>query len=136
MASRCLDLMSPRNILVSLQLTLTEDPTDASNLGTIDWVFTVDNSDPRVQALAAGQVVTQTYQVTIDDGHGGTVTQDVTVTITGVNDGPTIVAGSTTPTGGVTEDTAVNSGGNVTTARHDRVPGSRPDRHPHGVGSC
>ena len=60
-----------------------------------------------LQSLAAGQAITQVYTVTISDGHGGTVPQDVTVTITGVNDGPTITAGSTTPTGGVTEDTAV-----------------------------
>jgi len=38
------------------------------------------------------------------------VTQDVTVTITGTNDTPTIVGGSTTPTGGVTEDQTIASG--------------------------
>src|SRR5205814_34213 len=49
--------------------------------------------------------------------NGAPVTQDVTVTITGVNDGPTIVSGSTTPTGGVTEDAAtptLSTGGTIT----------------------
>src|SRR5207302_590931 len=41
---------------------------------------------------AAGQVVTETYTVTVDDGHGATATQSVTVTITGTNDAPVITA--------------------------------------------
>ena len=103
------------------------------NTGTLGWSFTLADTDPVLQSLAAGQTITQVYTVTITDNNDAPVTQDVTVTITGVNDGPTIVAGSTTPTGGVTEDTAIDSGGNVTTRGHDRVPGPRPDRHPHGV---
>src|SRR5262249_25531679 len=44
---------------------------------------------PFLQSLAKGQTITQVYTVTISDGHpGGTVTQDVTITITGVNDIP------------------------------------------------
>jgi hypothetical protein len=54
--------------------------------------------------------------VTLADGTAGDgVTQDVTVTITGTNDAPTVVADSTTASGGVTEDTNV-SGGNIATA--------------------
>ncbi|MCK6452522.1 MAG: VCBS domain-containing protein, partial [Alphaproteobacteria bacterium] len=53
-----------------------------------DWTFTVDNA--LVQQLAAGQVVTQTYTVTIADAAGTPATQVVTVTITGTNDAPVI----------------------------------------------
>ena len=41
------------------------------------------------------------------DNNGALVNQDVTVTITGTNDAPTIVGASTVATGGVTEDTNV-----------------------------
>ena len=54
--------------------------------------------------------------MTVSDGHtGGTVTQDVTVTITGTKDAPTIESASTTATGGVTEDTDVNASLEITT---------------------
>src|SRR5581483_8140342 len=53
------------------------------------------------------------YTVTVSDHHpGGFVTQPVTVTITGVNDAPTIEA-ATNATGAVTEDTGVNGSNNV-----------------------
>ena len=53
-------------------------------------------------SLRVGQVITQTYTVTIDDGHtGGTVTQPVTVTITGTEDAPTITSGP--QSGAITE---------------------------------
>ena len=42
--------------------------------------------------------------MTIDDGHGGTVSQAVTVTITGTNDDPTITVLGTNAVGEVTED--------------------------------
>jgi VCBS repeat-containing protein len=81
-------------------LVKTEDNTDTTNTGTVAWTFAVDNA--AVQKLAVGQVVTQTYTVTIDDGHGGTpAKQDVVVTITGTNDDPLVDA--TDVTGGVTE---------------------------------
>ncbi|WP_033403408.1 VCBS domain-containing protein, partial [Endozoicomonas elysicola] len=64
--------------------------------------------------LAKDQVVTQTYTVTINDGNGGTVDQQVTVTITGTNDVPTITA-ATDVTGAVTEITDGASGENTAT---------------------
>ncbi len=71
--------------------------------GTVGWTYTVPNS--AVQYLAAGQTVTETFTVTIDDQNGGTVDQVVTITITGSNDAPTIVT-TTDVAGAVTENTS------------------------------
>jgi len=64
--------------------TFTLDPVDQMGDG-VGWDFTV--SDAALEGLSAGQVVTQTYTVQIDDGNGGTVTQDVTITINGAGVG-------------------------------------------------
>ena len=58
---------------------------------SVGWNFTV--SDAALENLSEDQEVTQVYTITIDDGHGGTVTQDVTITIngTGVGTGPQTV---------------------------------------------
>jgi len=55
---------------------------------SVGWEFTV--SDAALENLSEDQEVHQVYTITIDDGHGGTVTQDVTITIngTGVGTGP------------------------------------------------
>ena len=67
---------------------------------------TLDNSNAKVQALAEGQTATDTIIVTVNDGKGGTATQEITVTITGTNDAPTIGG---VATGAVTEDAAVTT---------------------------
>ena len=92
---------------------ISEDNTDTNTAGSLGWTFTLDNDDPILQSLAVGQTITQVYTVTVSDGHGGTVTQDVTITITGTNDSPNhapvIVGELTTATGAVIEDTDVTS---------------------------
>jgi VCBS repeat-containing protein len=93
---------------------VSEDNTDTTNTASLGWSFTLDDGNPVLQSLAVGQTITQVYTVTVSDGHGGTVSQDVTVTITGTNDAPTIVADSTSASGGVTEDNSVVSGSLVT----------------------
>ena len=42
--------------------------------------------------MSAGEILTLTYTATVDDGHGGVITQPLTVTITGTNDVPTLAA--------------------------------------------
>uniref|UniRef100_UPI00048148A7 beta strand repeat-containing protein n=1 Tax=Mesorhizobium sp. WSM3224 TaxID=1040986 RepID=UPI00048148A7 len=86
--------------LGSLNAVKTTDTTGSGSGGLITWTFTA--SDSALDKLAAGQVVHETYTVTLDDQHGGVVTRDVVVTITGTNDNPTMTA---TATGSVTEDT-------------------------------
>ncbi len=66
----------------------------------VDWTFRVNDS--QLDFLAEGETVTQVYTVTVSDGKGGTDTQDITITLTGENDAPTISAGST-KAGSVTE---------------------------------
>jgi VCBS repeat-containing protein len=67
------------------------DPvTEAPGSGSVNWHFTVDNSD--IQFLSQGQSLTQDYIVSITDNHGASTTQDVTITINGSNDAPTATA--------------------------------------------
>jgi VCBS repeat-containing protein len=62
--------------------------TESAGSGQVPWSFTVDNA--LVQSLGKGQYITQSYAVQLDDHHGGQATQNVTVTIAGVNDAPAI----------------------------------------------
>jgi VCBS repeat-containing protein len=68
--------------------------TENAGSGQVPWTFTVDNA--LVQGLGKGQYITQTYAVQLDDHHGGHATQNVTVTIEGVNDVPKITDASLT----------------------------------------
>ncbi|MES2602407.1 MAG: VCBS domain-containing protein [Pseudomonadota bacterium] len=92
----------------ALQDALTlQASTFATNAGTINWDFDLDNS--LVQYLAEGETVTATYTITVKDD-SGTATdtstqQTVTVTITGTNDTPVITAVDVA--GAVKEDTSV-----------------------------
>jgi VCBS repeat-containing protein len=64
----------------SLDPVVEEDGTGAS----VAWHYQLDNA--AAQSLAEGEVVSETYTVTIQDNHGSTVTQDVVITITGAGD--------------------------------------------------
>src|SRR6185437_3475110 len=68
----------------------------SSHTGTIDWSFALDDS--LVQYLAKDETVTATYTITLTDDSGdaatNSTTQQVTVTITGTNDGPVAHADS------------------------------------------
>ncbi|EKT4489286.1 VCBS domain-containing protein [Shewanella algae] len=67
------------------------------------WSYDIANS--LVQFLAVGETITLSFDVTVDDGNGGTDT--VTVTITGTNDAPVL---SIDMSGAVTEDVDVVAG--------------------------
>lgn len=70
--------------------------------GTINWTFdstalvgpqglSAENDTPFGETfdhLAAGEVLTLTYTIRVEDINGGVDTQDVVITITGTNDGP------------------------------------------------
>ena len=76
------------------------DPATGAGDGTVTWTYSVANS--ATQYLAVGQTTTETFTVTISDGHGGMVDQLITVTITGTNDAPVISAA--VDSGSVTAD--------------------------------
>nr|MEC9420930.1 VCBS domain-containing protein [Pseudomonadota bacterium] len=57
---------------------------------TGEWTYTIDQFNANVQALNEGDSVDEVYTVTVSDNNGGTVTTDVTITINGTNDAPTI----------------------------------------------
>ncbi len=61
----------------------------------------------QMQSLAAGQTATDTFSYTISDGHGGTSTATVTLTVNGVNDAPTKLNFAASTAIGAAED---NSG--------------------------
>ncbi|TPK80215.1 type I secretion protein, partial [Mesorhizobium sp. B2-4-18] len=86
--------------LGSLAAVKTTDTTGNGSGGLITWTFSA--ADSALNKLAAGQVVHETYTVTLDDQHGGVITRDVVITITGTNDSPVI--GVATLVGAVTED--------------------------------
>ncbi|EJN23092.1 VCBS repeat-containing protein [Pseudomonas sp. GM79] len=67
--------------------------TEAANTadGSVNWTYTLNNV--AAQSLAQGQTATETYVVTINDGHGSSTTQNVTITITGTNDQVQITSG-------------------------------------------
>ena len=88
---------------------------DNSNDGTINWDYTVSESD--LNFLAAGEEVTAVFTITVDDGNGGTASEDVTVTITGSNDVPTLTA--TAVTGAITEGSTLSDSGSIAFADLD-----------------
>ena len=61
---------------------IVSNNSTGDGIGQVTWTFAVDNA--ALQFLADGRTLTQTYTVTVNDGHaGGTVSQLVTVTFHG-----------------------------------------------------
>ncbi|MGY3256462.1 VCBS domain-containing protein [Pseudomonas chlororaphis] len=85
--------------LGNFALAAVTEAADTAN-GTVNWTYTLDNA--AAQALAQGQTASETYVVTISDGHGSSTTQNVTITITGTNDQVQITSG--VQTGDAKED--------------------------------
>ena len=111
--------------------TITENTGDADPSGQLSWTFTVDNA--ALATLNFGDHIQQVYTVRINDGHGGFATQDVTLTLVGITDPPTLTvqmlapstvfnpgddpiqqmgSGAVQPGGTSTQFTIVNAGAN------------------------
>ena len=75
------------------------DSTGTGTGGSDAWTFSAQDSN--FDYLAAGETLTLTYTVQVDDGNGGVATQPVTITVTGTNDTPVIT--SVPQTGEITE---------------------------------
>ncbi|WP_303069640.1 VCBS domain-containing protein [Bilophila wadsworthia] len=73
------------------------------------YTYTLNNASPLVQGLGAGETVADTFTYTVSDGHGGTASNTLTVTISGTNDAPTVAAA----TASVAEDTQISASGTL-----------------------
>ena len=54
------------------------------------WTYTLANGQANVQALAAGQTATDDFAVQVSDGNGAFDTENISITVTGSNDAPTV----------------------------------------------
>jgi VCBS repeat-containing protein len=82
--------------------------------GSVGWTFSA--ADGAFDYLAAGQLLTLTYVVLLDDAHGGTVGQNIVVKVTGANDAPIFAAASSTLAGAVTEQAGLTASATADTA--------------------
>ncbi len=92
------DLNAALQDLVNTFLISGSGVSAAAQSGTVNWSFALDNG--LVQYLSAGETLTATYRITVEDDSGvgtealpnelSTRTQDVTITISGTNDTPSI----------------------------------------------
>jgi uncharacterized repeat protein (TIGR01451 family) len=55
------------------------------------YSYTLLNSDPAVDALNAGETLTDGFTYSVSDGHGGTDSGNLSITINGANDAPIAV---------------------------------------------
>ncbi|MDI5846272.1 VCBS domain-containing protein, partial [Shewanella xiamenensis] len=76
-----------------------------------DGSYSFDPSNAAYQHLAQGQTETLSIPITVTDSTGATSTANLTITLTGSNDGALI---SGTDAGTVTEDTQLTTGGQLT----------------------
>ncbi len=58
--------------------------------GNGTYSYTLNNSDPTVQALGDGDTLTETFSYTMRDADGDESTSTLTITITGSNDAPSL----------------------------------------------
>ena len=88
-------------------------PATAGSVGSLSlaangtWTYTLDNTNPAVQALGAGQTLTETFAVASLDG----TLSSITITVNGTNDAA-VIGGSAI--GSVTEDGLLVTGGALT----------------------
>jgi serralysin len=123
-------------------LGAANDTTD-----TVGWSFQV--ADSAISYLTAGQSLTQKYDVTINDGHGGTAMQTVTIVLNGLNQTTTTTTTTNTKVHGNTKghgqgvlgaiasgnghgnDPSTGSGNNPfdESAQRDNAPAPSPNDH-------
>ena len=85
---------------------LAADSTGGAT-GSVRWSFSVANG--ALDALGEGETREQSYEVLVDDGHGGVDARIVTVTLAGVNDAPVAMD----DTAAVQEDGTLVASGNL-----------------------
>lgn len=86
------------------------------------YAYNVDSTNPTVQALAAGQTLTEYFTYRVVDTAGLTDTAQLVITVRGVNDPPVAqnLIAIAVESGGVNNQTlGINPSGNVMAATHD-----------------
>ncbi|MEM9632704.1 MAG: VCBS domain-containing protein [Pseudomonadota bacterium] len=102
--------------------TFTAQEGTAGIYGTFEvnaaglWTYTLDNA--AAQVLAGGEEFEEVFTVEATTEDGEVVTQDVTITVTGEEDGPVITGNSE---GAVEEDTVFSATGNLSVSDADGV---------------
>jgi len=104
--------------LGTFALTPVSEVAGAAN-GEVSWSYSL--SDARANYLAAGETKTETYAVTVNDGHGSTKTENVVITITGTNDN--VVISSLPQSGAVVENSVSQTNGAITFSDVDLADG-------------
>src|SRR5882724_3172895 len=109
------DVLASNSLVVTAVDGITVEPGGADVVGVYGtlhlnvngtYTYTLDNADPDVQALGAGQTAKDVFSYTASDGHGHVATATLTITVTGTNDAPVAAADVNT----VPDDTASVSG--------------------------
>ncbi len=85
------------------------------------YTYTANNSDVRIQHLANGETLTDSFVYTLKDADGDTSTTTLTITINGTNDAPTI-----TPVDGNNVGNGTHIGGQATVYEASLSTGSNP----------
>ncbi|MGB8399333.1 VCBS domain-containing protein, partial [Bradyrhizobium sp.] len=87
--------------LGTLTAVKNSDTTGTGTGGLLTWTYTV--ADSAVEYLAAGQTKVESFTITLNDQHGGLITKQIDVTITGTNDAAVV--------SGTSSGTVVEAGG-------------------------
>ncbi|HEX5472928.1 MAG TPA: VCBS domain-containing protein, partial [Lacipirellulaceae bacterium] len=103
-------------------LQLSPDGNNAND-GSVTWSYSI--ADSALDFLARGETLTLTYLAQVDDGHGGIVTQPLTVTVHGANDAPVLAAdASGDPSSSGSHPTAERAGRTGDTLDNDIATGT------------
>ena len=98
-----LTLTSAQQTALEFALTLTPNGGNSHD-GSVAWSYQV--ADNALDFLAYNETLVLTYTASVNDGHGGSVSTPIKVTIHGTNDVPTIAATSDA----ITEAPGTNNG--------------------------
>ena len=91
------------------------------------YSYTLNNADPAVQALNAGENLTEVFTYVLRDADGDESTTTLTITINGATDGPPVIR--------VPDDNAAQAGDNTIVEGGAPITGSFTVSAPDGLGS-
>ena len=108
-------LPPPRDVDIHDTLSFLPKAAEPGLYGTLtlradgSYTYTLNNALPAVQALGVGETLTDTFTCTVSDGHGGTGSSTLTITVNGTDDAPSVADAAAS----VTEDTGLTASGTL-----------------------